>query len=76
MLGVANVPRLPRLKRRREEAALTQGQLAERAGVARTTIVALERGAEARPSTLRKLADALACEPRELLEPAGDDTGR
>jgi DNA-binding XRE family transcriptional regulator len=42
---------------------LTQRQLAERAGVTQATIVRIERGEPAYPSTLRKLARALGVEP-------------
>lgn len=59
---------LPGLLRQRQRAALTQEQLAARAGVQRPTITRLENGGEARPTTVRKLADALGCEPRELIE--------
>ena len=61
------LPRLPRLKHIREtQRALTQGELAKKAGVARTTIVRIEAGEDATVRTLRKLAQALAVEPREL----------
>ncbi len=59
--------KLPGLWRQRQLAALTQAQLAERAGVQRTTIVNLEKGSEAFPTTVRKLADALHCEPADLI---------
>jgi DNA-binding XRE family transcriptional regulator len=62
--------RLPGLWRQRQLAALTQAQLAEKAGVQRTTIVNLEKGSEAFPTTVRKLADALGCAPRDLIEPS------
>jgi transcriptional regulator with XRE-family HTH domain len=66
--GEPGVPLVPQLRRLREEAALSQRDLARLAGVARTTIFDLERGASAaRPSTIRKLARALNCTPRELL---------
>lgn len=65
----ATVVRLPGLLRRRLLAALTQEQLAERAHVQRPTISRLETGGEARPTTVRKLADVLGCEPRDLIEP-------
>ena len=62
------VVKLPGLLRRRLEAALTQEELGRLAGVQRFTITRLENGGEARPSTVRKLADALNCTPRELME--------
>lgn len=67
--GAGTVPKLPHLKRRRELAALSQQDLADRAGIARSTLLKLERlEAEARPSTVRKLAEALGIEPRELMQ--------
>lgn len=62
------MPKLPSLRRYRELAALTQQELADRAGIARTTLVHLEQQkAGARPTTVRKLAEALKVEPRALL---------
>lgn len=63
----AKVVKLPGLLRRRLEAALTQKELGERAGVQRFTVTRLENGGEARPSTVRRLARALNCEPRDLM---------
>jgi transcriptional regulator with XRE-family HTH domain len=67
MLTVA--PLKERLREERRRAALTQGELAERAGVGINTIVRIETGeiTEPRVSTLRKLARALGLEARELL---------
>jgi transcriptional regulator with XRE-family HTH domain len=49
-----------RLKRQRMRRALTQAQLAERAGVATATVARIERDEiEPRMTTLRKLAHAL-----------------
>ena len=57
------------LKRQRTLKALTQAQLAERAGVTTATVARTERDEiEPRMTTLRKLAEALGIEPRELLE--------
>jgi len=67
--ATTTLPLLPRLERLREYAALSQRELASRAGVAPSTITRLEKGAEAHPSTVRKLADALGVEPKELIEP-------
>ena len=62
------VPTLPTLKRIRESQFLTQADLSMRSGVSRVTIVRLESGdAEARFSTIRKLAKALRVRPAELV---------
>ena len=68
MLTVA--PLKEKLKEERRRAALTQGELAERAGVGINTIVRIETGqiSEPRVSTLRKLANALGVEARDLLD--------
>ena len=68
MLTVA--PLKEKLKEERRRAALTQGELAERAGVGINTIVRIETGeiSEPRVSTLRKLANALCVETRDLLD--------
>jgi transcriptional regulator with XRE-family HTH domain len=60
---------LTQLRRLREEQALTQRELSERSGITQATIVHAERGGETRPTTVRKLADALGVEPRELMRP-------
>ncbi len=53
----------------REWAGLTQEDLAEISGVARNTISRIERGYQpARPSTAKKLADALGVTPRDLMD--------
>lgn len=58
-----------RLLELRENAALSQQDLAARAGMTRSQISRLENGLvpKPRPSTVRKLADALGVEPRELI---------
>ena len=59
----------PRLRELRERAALSQEDLAERSNVSRATIADLESGKRsARPSTRRKLAEALSVRPDELSE--------
>ena len=59
----------PRLRGLRERAALSQEDLAKKAGVARATIADLEANKRpARPSTRRKLAEALGVEPAELMD--------
>jgi transcriptional regulator with XRE-family HTH domain len=59
----------PKLKELRERAFLTQADLAEKSGVAEATINRLELGKrEARISTIRRLAQALGVQPKELIE--------
>ena len=56
-----------KLRALRIEQALTQGELADRAGVALNTVARLERNeTEPHMSTARKLAQALGVHPREL----------
>ena len=59
-----------RLKKLRRRAMLTQEQLAQKSGVALTTINRIETATVEDPhfSTLRKLARALGVEARELVE--------
>jgi transcriptional regulator with XRE-family HTH domain len=58
-----------RLRRLRRERALSQQDLVGITGVAQATLSDLERGKRgARASTIRKLADALGVEPKELME--------
>ena len=58
-----------RLKRLRTLNALTQAELAEKAGLTTAAVARIERDeAEPRPTTLRKLAGALGVQPRELIE--------
>ena len=62
--------KLTRLRGIRERAALTQRELAERAGVNYVQISRIERGdVEPYPSTVRKLAQALGVTPSDLMEP-------
>lgn len=61
----------------RERKALSQRDLAALAGVGLTTIVRIEQGRPVRPSTLRRLAQALAIEPEALLSgPRGHSRAR
>ena len=63
-----------KLRRLRRRAALSQQELAERAGITQETISRLERGHHAaRGRTLRKLAAALNVEPKELMKGEGVD---
>jgi DNA-binding XRE family transcriptional regulator len=59
-----------KIRRLRLHTGVTQIELAERAGVGHMTISRIERGEieEPRISTLRKLADALGIQVRDLLE--------
>lgn len=57
-----------RLRVLRQQQVLSQKELAEAAGVSVRTVNALESGnATAHPKTIRKLAEALKVEARELL---------
>ena len=57
-----------RLRQVRRERALSQRDLARTTGVAFDTISRLETGKQdAQPKTLRKLAEALGVEPKELM---------
>jgi transcriptional regulator with XRE-family HTH domain len=57
-----------RVRRLRNELALTQGELAEEVGITVTALSRIERNeAQPRPKTRRRLAEALGVEPRELL---------
>ncbi|HJQ27814.1 MAG TPA: helix-turn-helix transcriptional regulator [Rubrobacter sp.] len=59
---------LPRLRRIRQGAVMSQEELAERSGVARDTISKLETGRRgAYPSTIRKLAAGLDVQPQMLM---------
>jgi len=58
-----------RLRRARRGRALSQQDLSAATGVAQATLSDLERGKRgARASTLRKLAEALGVEPRDLMK--------
>ena len=58
-----------KLRRARRGRALSQQDLAAATGVGQATLSDLERGKRgARASTLRKLAEALGVEPRELMD--------
>ncbi len=56
------------LKRLRTESALTQEELAANAGLTTAAVARIERNeVNPRPSTLRKLAEALEVSPSELV---------
>lgn len=57
-----------RLKDLRMRRALTQDELAEKAGIGKNTVNRIEKNhTEPRPPTLRKLAQALEVDPAELV---------
>ena len=56
-----------RLKEVREELGFSQKELSDKSGVALSTISSIELGKhKARPATLRKLADAMDVDIREI----------
>ncbi len=58
-----------RLRKLRRERALSQQDVERMTGISQATISDLERGKrEARASTLRKLAEMLEVEPKELMK--------
>jgi len=58
-----------RLRDLRKRALLTQEQLADRSGVAISTVIRIERNqVETQGRTIRKLAEALNVEPHELVK--------
>ena len=59
---------LPSLKAWREYRALTQRELASKAGVGSATIARLETGSATYATTIRKLARALKVKPEDLLD--------
>jgi transcriptional regulator with XRE-family HTH domain len=62
-----------RLRQLRRERAWSQRDLARQSGVSQDTITRLETGQrEAQPRTMRRLAEALGVEPRELMKRSGD----
>ena len=65
--NVRGIAPLSRLRELRLNAALSQDDLAQRAGLTRTTIIRLEQGQpNPTPSTVRKLAEALRVKPQAL----------
>ncbi len=57
-----------KVRRLREEKALTQAELAEMAGITAIHLGRLERGESyPRPRTRRRIAEALGVDPKELL---------
>jgi transcriptional regulator with XRE-family HTH domain len=67
MLGVVKIG--DNLKRLRQREALTQAELAEKAGIAEMSLSRIERNvADPHMSTVRKLANALNVHPSALVE--------
>jgi transcriptional regulator with XRE-family HTH domain len=67
--GGSNTVDVSPLRRLRQQAVMSQQQLADESGVARDTISKLETGQRrAYPTTIRKLAASLGVEPQELVE--------
>lgn len=67
---------LPRLKEWRLRRALAQRDLSAASGVGASTINRIERGLQlARPSTTRRLADALGVRPDDLMGEADAPEG-
>ncbi len=63
-----------RLRQLREERALSLRELGERSGVAFDAINKLENERrEAQPRTIRRLAEALRADPKELMKRGVDD---
>lgn len=69
--GSKGVP-VPQLEALRKRAGISQEELAERAGLARTTITRLEQGGIARYQTIDKLAGALHTTRERLIRPKRD----
>ena len=64
--------KLVRLREVRERKALSQQELATKAGLSRGTVNRIEAGAEEPyPATVRKLAAALDVQPDDLMAPSG-----
>jgi transcriptional regulator with XRE-family HTH domain len=66
--------KLPRLRALRESKLLNQEELAEKAGISRGTILRLEAGYDARLPTVRKIAETLGVDPKELMGPESEAT--
>lgn len=61
--------KLTRLKARRERLLLTQQEVADRAGISRAAVSAIEAlKSEPQFSTIKKLAAALDCDPFDLMD--------
>jgi len=69
-----SVPRRLTLTQMRRRKLLSMTELGKQAGVAASTIMAIEKGAHPRLSTIGKLSRALECEPTDVAWP-GDPLG-
>jgi transcriptional regulator with XRE-family HTH domain len=67
--GIVPVVLVPRLRELRLWAAMSQEDLADRAGVNRATVARAEQGKPIRLSSVRKLARALRVKPADLRIP-------
>jgi transcriptional regulator with XRE-family HTH domain len=67
---------IPRLREWRERRAITQVELAERAGVSARSVAGYEAGGGARLPTVRRLAHALGIEVTDLYGEAGHPLGQ
>ena len=65
------MPRVPRLRELRDLNALSQAELAAKAGVSRATIINAEAGADVFHGTVRKIATALDVRPSDLMVDEG-----
>ena len=62
--------RLTRLERRRLERGWTLADLSNHTGLSPRSLSLLERGLrQPRPTTIIRIAGALECEPKDLMEP-------
>ena len=69
-IAATSVVKLPGLVRCRLDAALSQRELAAIAEISPATVARLEGGQEARPRTIRKLAEALKVTPKAASQAA------
>lgn len=59
---------MAKLKELRKTRVMSLGELAQKSGVHRNTVARIEKGEEAYPATIRKIARALNVEPSELVK--------
>ena len=59
---------LTNMKRERTRAGLTQSEVGERMGTSQGRITTIQCGASVRESTARRVADAIGCDVRDLVE--------